>query len=132
MLRRGGQPGGSVHELSLAGGILQLVEKAQLEERFVGVESLHIEAGALASVDLHALRFAIEAMARGTVLEGAEIRIDERPGVARCAVCEHDVELWSRADACPRCGSYGLVPTAGTELRIMGLTVHDTAQGGAQ
>ena len=114
-----------MHELSLAGGILQLVEKAQLRERFVGVELLHIEVGALASVDLHGLRFALEAMARGTVLEGAEIRIDERPGMARCARCERDVELSSRADACPHCGSYGLVPTAGTELRVVSLTVQD-------
>ncbi len=119
-----------MHELSLAGGILQLVERAQLRERFVGVESLCIGAGALAGVDVRALRFALEAMAPGTVLEGTRICIDVLPGLARCTHCEREVEVSSRAEPCLLCGSYGLIPISGTDLRIVSLTVQDSDTGG--
>jgi hydrogenase nickel incorporation protein HypA/HybF len=35
------------------------------------------------------------------------------------------VEIASRTDACPRCGTWQLTPTAGTELKVRELIVHD-------
>lgn len=115
-----------MHELSLAGGILRVVEDAAARERFRRVAQLHLEAGALSGVDLHALRFALEAIAPGSLLEGAEIRIDAPPGSAWCLACGTTVEIQSRADPCPLCGGHQLQPTGGTELRVVDLIVHDT------
>jgi hydrogenase nickel incorporation protein HypA/HybF len=76
-----------MHEASLAGGILQLVERTAVRERFARVTHLRLEAGQLAGVESRALRFALEAIAPGTLLDGARIDIDEPPGEAWCMDC---------------------------------------------
>ena len=114
-----------MHELSLAGGIVRLVEDAAERERFRRVSLLRLEAGALSGVEVRALRFALEASVPGTCLEGAEILIDEPPGTAWCLGCGRSVAIGSRADACPSCGGIRLQPTGGTELRVVDLIVHD-------
>jgi hydrogenase nickel incorporation protein HypA/HybF len=114
-----------MHEMSLAGGILRVVEDAAARERFVRVSRLTLEAGALAGVELRALRFALEAMQPGTVLDGATIDIDETPGSAWCMTCCASVRISARTDPCPQCGGWQLTPTGGTELKVRELIVHD-------
>lgn len=112
-----------MHELSLAASILRLVEEAAARERFDRVAQLRLLAGALAGVEIEALSFALEAIAPGTCLEGAQITIDELPGQAWCARCEADVPVEDRAAACPRCGSAPLRISGGTELRVVEVLV---------
>lgn len=69
-----------MHELSLAGSILQMVEDAARREGFAQVRVLHLEAGSASGVEVSALRFALEAIAPGTCLAGARIDIDEPVG----------------------------------------------------
>ena len=114
-----------MHEASLAGGILKLVEDAAQRERFVRVTQLRLEAGQLAGVELRALRFALEAIAPGTCLQGAQIEIDEPPGQAWCMNCSTTVALAQRGDACPRCAGHQMQPTGGTELRVLDMQVED-------
>ncbi|MEY4763395.1 MAG: hypothetical protein RI907_68 [Pseudomonadota bacterium] len=120
-----------MHELSLAGGILQLVEDAARRERFERVKVLRLEAGALAGVEVRALRFALEAVSPGTVLAGAHIDIDEPPGQAWCLGCNQSVPILSRLDPCPHCGGVRLQPTGGTELRVVDLLVDDAPAAAA-
>ena len=112
-----------MHELSLAGGILQVVEDAAAREAFTRVLQLRLEVGKLAGVELQALRFALEAIAPGTLLEGAEVLIDEPPGRAWCMGCGAAVEIVQRGDACPACGGYGLAPQGGDALRVLEMQV---------
>jgi len=114
-----------MHEMSLAAGILKLVEDAAQRERFKRVQRLGLEAGALAGVEVGALRFALDAIAPGTCLEGAEIVIDEPAGQAWCLPCGQSVAIDARTDPCPRCGSWQLQPTGGTELKLRELMVLD-------
>ncbi len=114
-----------MHEMSLAAGILRVVEEAAGRERFTRVERLQLEVGALAGVETRSLRFALEAMTPGTVLDGATIEIDEPAGTAWCLPCGTSVSITSRADPCPLCGGWQLAPTGGTELKVRELIVHD-------
>lgn len=116
-----------MHELSLAAGILRVVEEAAGREGFARVGRLTLEVGALAGVEVAALRFALEVIAPGTVLEGADVVIDEPPGRAWCLDCAQTVALPRRGEPCPRCGGYRLQATGGTELRVVELIVHDHA-----
>ena len=68
-----------MHELSLADEIVRLVQDAATREHFRRVATLRLEAGTHAGVEVSALRFALEAIAPGTCLEGARIEIDEPP-----------------------------------------------------
>jgi hydrogenase nickel incorporation protein HypA/HybF len=121
-----------MHELSLAGGVLRLVEQAAARDRFRRVQRLVLEAGALSGVEVRSLRFAIESLAPGTCLEGCELQIDEPPGQAWCLACSHSVPLAARGQACPLCGSHQLQPTGGTELRVLELLVDDDVVDGTQ
>lgn len=115
-----------MHEVSLAGGILGIVETASARDGFLRVQSLRLEVGALASVDVRALRFALESLAHGTVLEGCALEIERPAGGAFCFGCGESVQIAARGDACPACGSYRLQPTSGTELRVLELIVQDS------
>ena len=117
-----------MHEISLAGGILRLVEDAARREGFRRVAVLRLSCGRLAGVEPQALRFAWEALQPGTLLDGARIEIDEAPGTAWCRRCGAPVTIESRADPCPQCGGGPLVPTGGTELLVRELIVLDEAQ----
>lgn len=114
-----------MHEASLAGGVLRLVEDAALRERFTRLLALRLEAGQLAGVDVRALRFALEALAPGTLLDGAHIEIEEPAGQAWCLTCSQTVALAQRGDACPACGGFQLHPSGGAELRVLDMQVAD-------
>ena len=114
-----------MHEASLAGGVLQLVEETARGEGFSRLLALRLEAGALAGVDVRALRFALECLAPGTLLEGARIEIVEPPGRVWCLACSQAVTIGQRGDACPACGSYQLQVTGGMELRVLDMRVSD-------
>jgi hydrogenase nickel incorporation protein HypA/HybF len=112
-----------MHEASLAGGVLQLVEDTAAREGFSRLLVLRLEAGQLAGVDVRALRFALESLAPGTVLDGANFEIEEPPGQAWCLGCSQTVTIAQRGDACPVCGGYQLKPSGGMELRVLDMQV---------
>ncbi|MBL8349899.1 MAG: hydrogenase maturation nickel metallochaperone HypA [Burkholderiaceae bacterium] len=114
-----------MHELSLAAEILRLVQASAARDAFSRVATLRLEAGALAGVEVSALRFALDAIAPGTCLDGAAIQIDQPAGRAWCSGCAAEVEIASRADPCPVCGGAPLRPTGGSELRVLDLVVQD-------
>lgn len=114
-----------MHEASLAGGILQLVEDAARREGFRRVTQLRLQAGQLAGVEPRALRFALEALSPGTCLQDAHFEIEEPPGEAWCLPCGQTVAIAQRGDACPHCGHYQLQPTGGTELKVLDMLVED-------
>ena len=114
-----------MHELSLADEIVRLVESAAEREKFKRVATLRLEAGALAGVEVSALRFALAAIVPGTCLEGAQIDIEEPPGRAWCACCEIEINIASRADPCPQCDGYPVKPIGGNALRVLDLVVRE-------
>ena len=112
-----------MHELSLADGILRVLEQTCARDPFERITQLRLEVGALAGVEIEALRFALDSIAAGTLLAGASIEIDQPPGDAWCPPCGQSVAITSRLDACPLCGGYQLQPTGGTELRVVDMQV---------
>jgi len=112
-----------MHELSLAQGIVDLVESEARAQHFSKVKAVHVVVGALASVEPEALAFGFDSVARGTVADGARLVLERPPGTAECMSCGAEVKLDSRGEPCPGCGSYQLLVTAGEELRVSDLEV---------
>ena len=112
-----------MHELSLAGDILNVVEQTRVRDPFARVTVLRLEVGVLAGVEIEALRFALTSIASNTVLARASIEIDQPPARAWCMACSQSVEITSRLDPCPHCGGYQLRPTGGTGLRVVDMQV---------
>jgi hydrogenase nickel incorporation protein HypA/HybF len=110
-----------MHEMSIAEGVLGIVEESARREGFHCVKEVRLEIGRLAAVEVEALRFCFDAVVRGSVAEGAVLAIDETPGTAWCFSCSATVPLEMRGEPCPRCGGGPLQVNGGTEMRVKDL-----------
>lgn len=107
-----------MHEMSLAEGILALVEATARREQARRVKRVILEIGALASVEVEALRFCFDAVTRTSLAENAALDIIPLAGRGWCMPCGREVALTALADACPHCGSFQVHPVAGMEMRV--------------
>lgn len=112
-----------MHEMSLAEGVLQIIEDNALSSGFARVKTVWLEIGQLAGVELEAMKFCFDAVTRNTLAEGAQLEIIAREGEGRCLSCNKTVKLAERYDPCPECGGYPVEVTGGTEMRIRELEV---------
>ena len=112
-----------MHEMSLCESILQILQDEARAKGFQRVREVCLEIGELASVEPEALRFGFDVVMRGSLADGARLRIERVPGLAWCMPCGARVLLARRGDACPACGSYQLQVLAGDEMRVKELEV---------
>lgn len=112
-----------MHEMSLAEGVLQIIENAARSQDFNRVKTVWVEIGGLSCVEPEALRFAFEAVTGGSVAHGARLEILEIPGRGVCLECSAEVEIAARHEGCPACGSYKLRVTGGDDMRVRELEV---------
>lgn len=112
-----------MHELSLAINVLQIVETAAAQDRFTRVRNLHLSVPVLAGVEIEALRFALDSLAPHTVLDGADIVIDEPASRGHCLDCDEDIDLYSHEDPCPRCGGNRWQSASDRGIRVVDLLV---------
>lgn len=107
-----------MHEMSLAEGVLQLVESTAEREQARCVKSVVLEIGALSAVEPEALRFCFDAITRGSVAEGARLDILLLPGQGICLACTAEVPMNERYGSCPHCGSHQMQATQGLSMRV--------------
>lgn len=112
-----------MHEMSLAQGVLELVEDAAAREGFSRVRTVFVEIGDLSGVEPEALSFCFDAVSRGSLLEGAALEIIRVPGTGRCLECGRETELRAVYDACSHCGAVPVGVTGGTDMRVKELEV---------
>jgi len=112
-----------MHEMSLAEGVIQVLEQSALSQGFDRVKTVWLEIGQLAHVEPDAMRFCFEAVCRGTLAEGAQLEIIELAGQGWCHECSQRFAYQARYDPCPLCGSYQVQMTGGDEMRIKELEV---------
>ena len=112
-----------MHEMSLAEGVLRILEEAARREGFRRVRVVWVEIGQLSSVEPEAMRFCFEVAARQGIADGARLEIVETPGRARCIPCAAPMAYTAYGDACPRCGGHQLELTQGTEMRVKDVEV---------
>lgn len=109
--------------MSLAEGVLQLVEDSARQQAFSRVNTVWLEIGQLAGVEIEAMRFCFDAVTRGSLAEGATLEIIATPGSGWCMQCEASIALTEVFGECPNCGSYQVQVTGGTEMRVKELEV---------
>jgi hydrogenase nickel incorporation protein HypA/HybF len=103
-----------MHELALMEGMVAAVAERVRPAR---VGRLRLQIGQLAGVLPETLEFCFALCARGTVLDGAALEIDEVRGLGRCRRCGDAVAMETPADSCP-CGGTEVDVLGGRELRI--------------
>ena len=112
-----------MHEMSLAEGVLQIIEDAAKTQHFDRVKTVWLEIGQLAGVEVEAMRFCFDAVARDSIAQDAKLEIVESPGQAWCMECARTVEVQALYDVCPACGGHQLRITGGNEMRVRELEV---------
>lgn len=107
-----------MHEMALAESVVEIVERRAAEVGAGRIVLVRLEIGALSHVEPQALRFAFEAVALGSIAEGAELKIARPPGRALCTDCGAAVRIDHLGAPCPQCGGFGLQVSGGDELRV--------------
>jgi hydrogenase nickel incorporation protein HypA/HybF len=116
-----------MHEMSLAEGILRIIEDQTAKGGIARVLRVRLEVGRLAGVECEALRFAFDVVMRGSLAEGAELEILEPPGLGWCLDCAATVPVDALYDPCPQCGGFHVQPSGGRELRVLDLEIEPAA-----
>lgn len=112
-----------MHEMSLAEGIVGIVESTARANGAQAVRAVRLELGALSHVEPDALRFSFDVVKRGTVADAARLDVVTTPGRAWCMPCGDTIDLARLGDACPRCGSHQLQVTQGDEMRVKDIEI---------
>ncbi len=112
-----------MHELSIMESALSaaLVQAQQAGAKRVHVIRLRI--GALSGVVPEALEFAFEALAPGTLAEGAELVVQYVPARFWCAVCSKEFESDTMFSDCPDCRTPSGELRAGREMELASLEI---------
>ena len=112
-----------MHEMSLPESMREIVEETARAHGARRVASVRLEIGALAMVELDAMRFAFDVVKRGSLADEALLEIVETEGSAWCMQCSQSVAITRRGDACPLCDSHQLQVTGGEQFRVLDIQI---------
>ena len=104
-----------MHEMSITQSVIDICEGHAAGRRVIEVV---LEIGELSGVVPDSIEFCFEACSKGTVLEGARLKLELVPAIGSCPACSRELPISSLFDACSDCGAFGLGIVSGEELRV--------------
>jgi hydrogenase nickel incorporation protein HypA/HybF len=110
-----------VHELAITQSIVAIVDEAASGRRVLTVT---LEIGTLAGVDVKAIEFCFDLVAKGTALDGARLDIRTVDARGRCRACAAELDMPSWIARCP-CGAGDLALLRGDELKVKAIETVD-------
>ena len=113
-----------MHELSIVLGIIDIAEQTAKANNIDRIQTIELEIGALAGIQLDAFNFAWESAVKNTILSGATREINNIKGRSKCLECAVEFEVATVFDACPKCGQYFNQLLSGQELRVCSITAN--------
>jgi len=115
-----------MHELPVTESILKVILKHAAANHVNKVVSIRLEIGKLCDLEDEWIQKYFDHLSKGTIAEGAVLKIDRMPVVMMCGACskpyEVDVEAMKEM-ACPRCGEAGGTLLSGKEYYIKDMEV---------
>ena len=115
-----------MHEMSIVQSLIEQVESELARAGASGrVSGLDLVIGRLSGVHADAIRLAFQLLSPETVVEGAELRIDEPPAELVCRDCEARLPIRELTRSCPRCGSEAILIQGGQQLLLQSIDVDD-------
>ena len=111
-----------MHETMVAESLLKTIS-AETKKQNAKPVSATISCGALNAVNDEILRFAFDAIAKGTPCEGMKLQIMHKPLQAQCSDCNHSFDIQLNSPQCPKCRSdrFNLLPDAPLVLETIEL-----------
>jgi hydrogenase nickel incorporation protein HypA/HybF len=111
-----------MHELALAESIVAVAERHAGGRTVTAVE---VKVGHLRQVVPTALEFAFELVAKGTVVEGAELVLEHVPARGVCRSCGALAQFSEFPFMCVACGGLDIEVTEGEELQVESLELEE-------
>ena len=101
------------------------VEQSQQRGRVVGVD---VVIGRMSGVHVDSLRFAFELLSSGTLVDKAQLRIQEPKAVLHCRKCQARREIDQILLDCPDCGSHDVSISGGQDLLLQSIELADESE----
>jgi hydrogenase nickel incorporation protein HypA/HybF len=115
-----------MHELSIVEALIEQVQQEIDRGGHRGrVSRLHLAIGRLSGVSVDSIRFAFQLLAPGTVVQRAEIHVDQPPAACVCGVCGRRTEIEDLVVQCPACRSDRIHIEGGNELLLQTIDLEE-------
>ena len=112
-----------MHEMSVAQGIVEVIEAEREKRGFESVKVVRLRLGTLSGIDEEARRFAFEVARENTWAAQAELEMGVEERILTCRSCGAKLTADRPVLHCPECGSTDLSLQGGMELDIVSLEV---------
>jgi hydrogenase nickel incorporation protein HypA/HybF len=122
--------GNRMHELGIADSIVRTVLDEIRKRKLGRVTAVGVRIGELTDVVPEALEFGFEAIARGTLLAGTKLKIEQVPLKGVCQGCHKDIAIERFLFVCPHCNGSDIAVTSGEELDLTYIEADDMASEG--
>jgi hydrogenase nickel incorporation protein HypA/HybF len=115
-----------MHELPITEGILKIVLKHAEMNSVRKVIAIHLKVGKLSDLEDDWIQRYFDYLSKGTVAEGAKLKIERIPIRVQCNACStsYEAEMARMGDlVCPACGEKGSTLLSGREYTIQEMEV---------
>lgn len=108
----------TMHELSLAMSVKEIVEDAAASNGASKVKEVNIIVGEFSSVSVDSLEFAMEVVKKGSIFENAKINIKPTKTILSCSQCNGETEMMDYIFKCGLCGSASVKIVSGDRMYV--------------
>ncbi len=112
-----------MHELSITQNIFDLVLEQAKKNQAKKVIKINLVIGEMTGVVGDSIRFYLDFLCKGTIAEGAGLKVKTVPAKATCRRCNKTFDLPEFEWMCPDCKESSLEITGGTELFLESIEV---------
>ena len=115
-----------MHELSIVEALIDQVKEELSRAGQQGrVVRLELSIGRLSGVCAESVQFAFGLLAQGTIVESAEIVIQQPKAVCQCHACNARTEIDDLVVRCPKCDATDLAIEGGREMMLQSIEIED-------
>lgn len=112
-----------MHELAIMDSALTMALDQAQKAGALRVHAIRLRIGTLSGVVPEALQFAFEALATGTLAEGASLDIESVPARFWCATCTREFQSDDFFAECPACHRPSGELRAGREMELASMEI---------
>ena len=107
-----------MHEIGIVRQIVRTVEDFAARNDVRRIDAVVVDCGELSLVITKYLKDIYPVIAEGTILEHAELIVEETPGFAECDDCDEIFNVVEHKGFCPACGSFEKTVLSGQDFGI--------------